>query len=469
MLTKLHILTSTQTRFKNFECFLDTLYGVDKKFHTLQIATCYLDEKLESIEQAIAWAKKRKSLRPKARFELFLNSTKRTETVKKLKHFNIEIKKEFPHENSGIYLVERCFFHMKAYHIRGTTKAVLSIGSNNFTQNSILSNEEAMMSLTFDPRRSQSSGHKRVDVLLKYFENLKINASENRPRAAVRVDEWDKLDEKCDSLTEYLLDNGELWTELGTSSPYQLKLYLPEDLLKAAPNREVIATYMDADTPNALSVKKLIDRCRNEEEKDYDKDVVACYQSVRDQHKLDELGEGKVCWKQYAIETSLGFWAPSKYGRCIEKELGKQKHKEIDHLANLEVLRKLEYKFKKKFMNFVEEIINIIGVEELSPPPDSPWFIGQSSKVRDRWSKRWDDHIENLKKKLSCEQVRNRLVRGTSSIPVPDMRSDELVLKQFVRSFVLSFDYYLGMKKISKRLCQDSDVKQLVENHKVGI
>ena len=472
MQSNLHILTSTRNRVASITNFLETLYGNDKKFHTLKIATGYWDS--SSIKQTILWAKTRKSLRERARFELFLNATKRDKTIEKLVKLNSEIRNEFPHKNSGIYLITRGFLHMKAYYIQGTTNAVLSIGSNNFTENSILNNEEAMMYLTFDPRQDKSNGHKKVDLLNGYLEQLKLNAKRQSGVSALYIGDLDSMVEKCDSLVDYLLNYGELWTELRANSPYQLQLNLPDDLLEAAaPNFEALEAYIDAEAENSLSARKLIDRCRKLNPR-----IKNRYQSVLEENKATKLPKGSNNWTKYAIETSLGYWAPIKYRDFIKMELHKQKYKEIEHLANLEILRKHPEALKGEFVKFVDAVIDTILKENINTTISSPWYFSDLSmlsnssyanerrkEIQNYWSRRWDDHVENLKDKLCNEEFRIRLVRGISSIAVPDMRSDKFVLDAFVQSFLSSFEYHSSLKRIHKQLCRDSEAKQLVSQH----
>lgn len=467
MPSKLYILTSTTRRLPSIPKFLNTLYGTDHKFHTLQIVTGYWDS--NAIRQTISWAQKRKSLGANVRFELYLNATNRKKPLDELISLNDQITKHFKDPDSGIYFIVGGFLHMKAYHIRGNSKAVFSIGSNNFTENSILNNEEALIYSTFDPRTPNSSANKQVKTLVEYLGKLKSNAYRSSGVSAIYIGEMDKTYEKYQSLVEYLLNHGELWSELKATSPYQLQLYLPEDLLKAAaPNFDALEPYIDAETENSINVRRLINRCR-----ELHRDMEFCYQKVLEEHKGAELKKGANNWTKYAIETSLGYWAPLDYRRFIELELNKQKYKEIEHLANLELLLRYPKELKHEFMQFVDGVIDTIVSEGIITTIRSPWYTGglhsvaieRRREIRDYWSERWTKHICNLKEKLGDDEFRIRLVRGISSIPVPDMRSDKFVLDGFVDSFLSSFEYHSNMKRVHKTLCRDDDVKQLVMRH----
>ena len=153
MPSSLHLLTSNEPRTEHIGDLLDLLLEPNPSFtfYALRQGT----GNCKSIRQTIEWGLKRSSKREHVRFELYLNTTKRDKTLAKLKSIDKKIRAKFKHDDSGIYLITNHFLHTKAYQIEGKNNGVLSIGSNNLTERAIKSNEEALLSVSYEPLYAQ--------------------------------------------------------------------------------------------------------------------------------------------------------------------------------------------------------------------------------------------------------------------------------------------------------------------------
>lgn len=365
--------------------------------------------------------------------------------IEKLLSINEEIRESFKDDWSGIYLFTGKFVHIKGYRIKGINRGALSIGSNNMTQASLQSNEEAMIFMNYG---------NNVPGIVRDFENyleeLYVDCGNDEPNRCVYIEDYEP-NPRNERLDEFLLD-GEIWNQLNPSDdPYRFPLDLPADLIdQAAPNIEEFRGYLDADLQNSLNSKVLIKRAlANVNVDDVEEDEEATATS----------GRSNAMWKKFTIETNLGNWALTEDHENINAELEKINANLAYHRNNMKYLNEFREEIEDEFRKFIEIVIRRIEIENIRLYSGSRWRRSVSQWIND-----WREHVQKLEQKLDDDDYLFRLAKGVSCTSVPDFRSDYIALHNFTQSFRESFIYWRGKPRTSKVLVNNETCKRLVEN-----
>lgn len=438
--TRLHFMSNNKTRYSSYNEYFSEIFSDVRKFSKLIIVSAYWDS--ESIKQVIQWAKSSMDFRYYCRMEIYLNKPLSPENIEILKRFNRTIRKNFTHDSSGIYVFLSDFVHVKGYLVEGKTKGILSIGSNNLTQNSLNSNDEAFVCVSFSPARGENS------LVREYESYIQEKRQPGEESASVRcspISNYTGAGAKQD-LVSYLLE-GRLWNDFISTDPYSFRLNLPSELLKkASPIIPELDGYVEARNRDSLNVKQLVKVWAHTNETQIRKKI----EEIQSQIKT------KSQWRNYTIETNFGHWAPRKYDNKIFGELEKTYTKRSVHEFYKQVFLEFEAGIEGEFTQFIAGIANRIRNEKISVEKNSPWYIPESEiqatneEFWSQWLNRWRKHTQRLISKLDDREYIDRIDKKVVCSFIPDMRSEPDVLDEFVRTFIDSYEFSKapGSKKV---------------------
>lgn len=394
------------------------LFAFKKNVNAVIAISAYVD--INSIDQVIEFAQEKCYKRSIPSLRFFIDSSSShffsdQDTRNALIDRDEKIR-TFCNDSSGIYLVRLgALFHTKAYLIEGRDTGKVFFGSLNLTNKGITSNEELVVSDEYNVD-GRSYGSRLADWVKKYADGLHVNS--------VRINDAAQhgLRGSVSCMRQMLLE-GTIWYEQKEQKPFGFSLHLPEGV---ANQRANIDPLLDASVTDSISIERLITAI-----KPHGLEIVL----------PPPLGNTKSLWKKYCIETCYGYWNPA----CLQKEL-------CEEIKKREISRKPYYdKILECIQNDRQELLGCFlqlqgRVQRyLVQNGVSGWKYANQNEAEVAWNI-WLDRVLD---KVRNEDYYNRLLKGISNVPTPDVWNDPLSAGEFEESFCESL-LYLWSKEYSK-------------------
>lgn len=424
---------------------VDRLLDVDGSIRDLTIISAYTDIKM--LRELCRKARRNADGRTSGpRIRIFLDRQASTyESDIKMKEVMDRLSRKLKtgNDGSGIWLVKvGPLFHAKAVVVETNTSLRYMLGSLNMTQKAFSKNEE-LVGLGYADVDSKAADNKIAKWISgAYCDKLK-DLSQQVPFAREKQLEPDSL--------QSLLLSGIMFHEEKESDPFRFNIGLPEAFLKI---KQPVHPLMAAELKDSISMEAIIKGAESD-------DGMGVRLPIPDQ------SESRESWKKYCLDTCYGFWCPDllrdEAESAVEVTRKKRSPKfegrtiaETGHLVEpglFSIVRDNRERISACFFSILEKLDNQIAAQL---PVDRDWDI---KAVRIRWGRWYDRLIE----KLENEQIRERIVLGVYTAPVPNVWSDPITSRVFETSWIEGLQFAWSkstrFKKVLKTLKQRYDLE----------
>lgn len=316
---------------------------------------------------------------------------------KKYLSLSTRLKNEFS-PFSGIFSVKNKgkLFHSKIFFIETTKYIKVFLGSMNFTERGIHSDENE--EIIFEFEKDITRNYQLILEIENYFKKLKENS------VLLNEQKDSNITENYSSARDFFL-SGEVFFEFSNSGLFNFSLGIPDNVKKGV--SELHSSLVDVVQDNIDVLKKVcsVERKRSRES-----------------------------WKQYAIETPYGYWAPKEF---------------LDYLY--EILDE-KASVKSELLKITKKLADKKEVDKIM----MPYFQEISESIRQKfpycdWShekliSRWDKWYLKLLKKIENDTdgefnlMLERYILGVNSCSLPDFWEDTYLRENFESCFLDSLE-----------------------------
>ena len=333
-------------------------------------------------------------------------------------------------KDSGIYLVKiGSLFHAKAVVVETNADIVCMVGSLNMTKKAFARNEELVLLGQADSGSKASTAQIAKWISGEYCEKLESNS--------IKVPFTDEIIFQ-DSLQSLML-SGRMFHEVKEADPFRFNIGLPADFLKI---KQSIHPLLKAELRDSISIESIILGLQQEDGIE------------RVLPKASEDGS-RERWKKYCLETCYGYWCPDSLRNDAEKAKESRRQSRLPKFEGSDQCEGLFSIIKNNREDITicfYEILRKLNAQIVAGGiTDAKWNV---EKVRARWTTWYDLLIDKLKN----QDIRDRIISGVHSTPVPNVWSDPITSKEFESSFMegLQFAFSKGevtqFKKVIKTL-----------------
>jgi hypothetical protein len=323
---------------------------------------------------------------------------------------------------SGIWLVKiGALFHAKAVVIETNTNIVCMVGSLNMTTKAFSRNEELVLLGQAD------SGSKASDTKIAQWI-----AGEYCAKLEARSIKVPFADEAItqDSLQSLML-SGRMFHEVKESDPFRFTIGLPEEFLKINQN---IHPLMKAELRDSISIESII---TGRSDEDGLEKILA--------RAVDDGSRAR--WKKYCLETCYGYWCPdslrdeAETAKDSRKQSRQPKFEGDDKNEGLfSIIENQQDDITNRFLDILQNLNTQIVTRGIT---DTKWNV---ETVRGRWNN-W---YELLKEKLKNKDIRDRIISGVHSAPVPNVWSDPITSREFESSFIEGLQFAFSKGEVTQ-------------------
>lgn len=319
------------------------------------------------------------------------------ELISKFRRLNTKLKKEMS-SSSEIYFVENKgkLFHSKILFIETTKCIKIFIGSMNFTERGVSSDENEEVLFEFE--KDISINNKFITEIINYFKKLK--------EISLPLSEQNNLTVHNYSSARDFFLSGQVFFEFANSRFFNFSLRIPDEIKKGISS--VHSSLVDIVQDNI--------------------DVVKMVCSI-------ERQSSRQSWKRYTVETPYGYWAPKEFLDSIFEILDEKSS------------------FKAETVKILEKLANKNEVENVM----LPYFQELSDSIHkkfpncgwdhDKLITRWNDWYKKLIKKIDenntdgeLNLILERYISGISWCSLPDFWDDAFLRENFELCFLDSIE-----------------------------
>ncbi len=324
-------------------------------------------------------------------------------------------------EGSGIWLVKiGSLFHSKAIVVETNTDIQYALGSLNMTRKAFERNEEIMLIGAADSSGRANDAQVAHWIANEYCDALKEHAIQIPYSISMEPSVQDNL--------QSLMLSGTMFHEMKEADPFRFQLGLPEAFLDV---KQSVHPLMKAELKDSISLETIITG-------NVDNDGLGI--------TLPEIETGTLSWKKFCLDTCYGYWCPailSKEAQEVVSSLKLRKEPKYNGKNGVRglflIVNEMQNELTQKIQDIIEKVDQQIRESGIQDPR---WSVDETMK-------RWNRWYSKLLEKLAKNEIKNRIVCGVYSAPVPNVWSDPITSKEFEHSFAESLLFAWNKGEVS--------------------